>query len=1084
MTDDPSHNTASADGNGLSRDTVRRDMLRANTAVAAVLTVVLLLVLVVVLTAGRSAQNLHRAEQAEAQSRDRLWNSYVAQARATRLTAEAGRKETALQVVSNAAAIRTSSALRTEAIASLALADITPEGDLLPVPREARQAEMDAALEHFAYGDSQGKVFVCSLKDGTKLHSLNARELGPGTRMGVRSTAFSPDGKILAVRYDGGALVVWRLDTQERIIASGIWATNVVIAGMSFTPDSARVAFSDADHDRQISVYDLATAKLLDSAIKVGARTFRFKPATMQVALATDSKVDLLDYPSGEVLQTFPHPTRIFTFTWSPDGSQLAVSCEDGDVYLWDVEHSTQRLLRGHSEPCVRLGFSPDGKVLFTGARDGSTRLWDAALGQLIVVAHDGVAHIFSPDGLRVGFWRMMTSFGVWRVERSSSYFALSCPKADGALLSLDLSPSGRWCLATQSKGFRLWDFQAGDAESFHPVPDLACARLSPDEQAVFLCSPRGLEVWPIAGRQTDGKVDFDTPRRIPLPDSAGARSIALSADGNAAAVELDDLRLAVLDLRASNPPVLIKERWRARNLKSPGSSTGAGRYAISPDGKWVVTGYFFGDRDVPKVWNARTGELVEALDADSSLVTFSSDGKWLGLAGVNQFSVWSVGDWKRANLIQRDEPSYTHGALAFSGDARNLALTRTRQRVQFREALGEEKYCDLVAPVPQSVNSLRLATNDSVLVTASARDVIQVWKLKQLRHELATMRLNWKPGIAPPPTAPTVRAPSWLHVNTTLLLGLAGFGLAAVLSLLTLRRHRLAIERFLAAEGKAAARHRELEVAKVELMHSQKMQALGTLATGIAHDFNNLLSVIRMSSKLIGREARTNAEIQEHVTDIEQAVLQGKSVVGSMLGYARGEDDADAPTDVNAVVENAVSLLSKEFLSGLTLTLALDRHAPLVAVGRGRIEQVLLNLIVNASEAMQGQGKLNIAVHTRSELPELAYVLRPNTATRFVELRVTDSGPGIAPEIRARLFEPFFTTKRSGAKTGTGLGLSLVYSIAQQDGLGLSVESAPGKGATFALVIPVEPIATPVRQMHSSQNDSPVYAGGANDSD
>lgn len=1082
MPGDSSQNTTDQAVGGHSRDAVRRDILRANTAIATVLAVVLLLVLVVVLTAGRSEQNRHRAEQAETESQERLWNSYVAQARATRLTAEAGRKESALQVISNAAAIRTSPALRTEAIASLALADLLPDGGPLTVPKEAGQAEMDAALERFAYGDAKGNVFVCRLKDGAKLISLNAHELGPGTRLGVRSTAFSPDGKTLAVRFDGGALVIWRLDTQERIIASGVWATNVVIAGMSFTPDSARVAFSDADRERQISVYDLATAGLLHSALKAGARTFRFRPGSLQVALATDNKVDLFDYPAETVLQTFPHPTRVFTSAWSPDGSQLAVSCEDGDVYLWDVDRGTQRLLRGHSEPCVRLGFSPDGKVLFTGARDSSTRLWDAALGQLIVVAHDGVAHIFSPDGLRVGFWRMMTSFGVWRVENSSSYFALSCPKADGALLSVDLSPSGRWCLAVQSKGFRLWGFREGNAESFHPIADLACARLSPDEQSVFICSPRGLEAWSMTGGQTNGKVSFDPPRRISLPDSAGARSIALSMDGSAAAVELDDLRLIVLDLRTSNAPVVIKDRWRARNFKSPGSATGAGRFAISPSGDWVVTGYFFGNRDVPKVWNARTGELVTALDADSSLAAFSSDGKWLGLAGVNQFSLWSVGDWKRAKLIQRDEPSYTHGALAFSGDARDLAITRTRQRVQLRAALGEENYCDLVAPVPQSVNSLRLATNGSVLVTASARDVIQVWRLKDLRLGLAAMKLDWQTGVADSPARPAVRAPSWLHVNATLLLGLAGFGLATTLSLLTLRRHRLAIERFLAAEVKAAARHRELEVAKVELMHSQKMQALGTLATGIAHDFNNLLSVIRMSNKLIGREAQANPEIQEHVTDIEQAVLQGKSVVGSMLGYARGEGDANTPTDVNAVVENAVSLLSKEFLSGLTLTLALDRHAPPVAVGRGRIEQVLLNLLVNASEAMQGQGKLNIAVHTRSGLPELAYVLRPNAAARFVELRVSDSGPGITPEIRDRLFEPFFTTKRSGAKTGTGLGLSLVYSIAEQDGLGLSVDSEPGKGATFALVIPVEATASPVRQMHSSQNLSPAYAGGAND--
>jgi signal transduction histidine kinase len=270
------------------------------------------------------------------------------------------------------------------------------------------------------------------------------------------------------------------------------------------------------------------------------------------------------------------------------------------------------------------------------------------------------------------------------------------------------------------------------------------------------------------------------------------------------------------------------------------------------------------------------------------------------------------------------------------------------------------------------------------------------------------------------------------------------------------LRRHREAIAGYLAAETKAAIRNREFEIAKVELMHSQKMQALGSLATGIAHDFNNLLSVIRMSNKLIGRETKANADIQENVAEIEQAVMQGKSVVSSMLGYARTEDAVVGPTDISSVVEDTVSLLSKEFLSGIALTLELDRTAPKVNVSRGRLEQILLNLVVNASEAMQNNGKLKIAVHRCSSLPPKRYALRPATANDFIEMTVADSGPGIAPENQLRLFEPFFTTKRAGAKAGTGLGLSLVYSIAQQDGLGLSVESEPDQGASFTIVVPV----------------------------
>ena len=1056
-----------------ARESVRQDMQRTSTAVGVVLFIVLMLALVIGITGARAARNLQRAEQAEAAGLDRLWNSYVAQARATRLTATAGRRENAVQVVSNAAALRTSPALRTEAVASLALTDLVREDGFATLPREGDQAEMDTALEHYAYGDARGTVFVRKLKDGTEVATLEARDLGPGMQQAVRSAAFSPDGKLLSIRFAGGALVVWNWATGERVLVAGAQATNLVIAGMSYAADSKQFMFSDPDRERQISVFDLEARKILATGIKAGARTFRFRPGSAQVGLATDNKVDLYEHPSEKILRTFEQLTRVFTLAWSPEGAQLAVSCEDGDVYLWDVERGTHRLLRGHSEPCIRIGFSPDGSLLFTGSRDGTTRLWDTALGQLIVSAEDGVGHVFSPDGTRLGFWRLSTLLGTWRVDRSDCYTALVCPKAEGALLSLDLSGAGRWCVATQTKGVRVWDLESGSRESFFPQTGLNSARVSPDGSALLVCTAYGLERWPVLNAtNTNAPLAFGAAEEIQLPDNTGARNIALSAEGRIAAVELTDLRLVVLDLTRNQPPVIFPERWRTANLKGAGSLTGAGRFAISPDGRWVATGYWFGPKDTPRVWDAHTGAVVATLRADTSLVVFSADGQWLGLAGVREFQIYSTRDWQCVAKIPRDEASYTHGALAFLGDGGHIAFTRTRQQVQLREAFGETKFLDLIAPVPQSVNSLRLSLDGGVLATASARDVVQVWRLKNIRRHLATLKLDWGGKSEEPPLRVNAYSSRGLSATTMLLLGLAGFAVVALLSLLTLRRHRVAIERFFAAEANAARRNRELEVAKVELMHSQKMQALGTLATGIAHDFNNLLSVIRMSGKLIGREAKSQSEIQEHVADIEQAVLQGKSVVGSMLGYARAEDGAGEPTDVSAVVEDTVSLLSREFLSGLTLILELNRNAPKVGVSRGRLEQVLLNLIVNASEAMQGQGKLKLTVQVRAQLPARSFALRPAAAPRFVELSVVDSGPGIPPEIQARLFEPFFTTKRSGAKAGTGLGLSLIYNIAEQDGLGVSVASEPGNGATFTLTIPVAE-TTPVRETHSFQTNA-----------
>jgi signal transduction histidine kinase len=156
--------------------------------------------------------------------------------------------------------------------------------------------------------------------------------------------------------------------------------------------------------------------------------------------------------------------------------------------------------------------------------------------------------------------------------------------------------------------------------------------------------------------------------------------------------------------------------------------------------------------------------------------------------------------------------------------------------------------------------------------------------------------------------------------------------------------------------------------------------------------------------------------------------------------------------------VETTLSLLSKQFLSGIQLSLELSPEAQAVALRQGRLEQILLNLVINASEAMQGRGQLKICTHLRSEALNGFPVLRPRAAPRYVELTVRDSGPGIPADLVERIFDPFFTTKRSSSTVGTGLGLSLVYSIAEQGGLGLSVESVPGSGATFSVWIPVAP--------------------------
>ena len=1054
--DFPQHESGT-DGLEAMRESMRHDLNRANTSVGIILVVVLGLAMAAVIAGFHAARSFARAQQAEAAGTERLWNSYVAQAQAVRLIPEAGRREKIFNVASNAAAIRKDAVLRSEALASLALADIEIEQPLRSVPAGIEQVEIDGALTHYAFGNSAGDVLVGDLKDETtNRRAFRAQDLGPGTRLPVRSVVFSPDGTKLAARYSGGAMVLWDLVAGQPLLTSGLAATNYAVAGMTFWGEGNKFSFGDADAEGRITIFDVAAKTNVSSGIHVGTRPFRFQPGTLEVAIATNNQVDLCRYPEETPFQSLQMPTRVYAVAWSPDGTRLAASTEDGDIYVWENAGGSARIFRGHSEPCVRLTFSPDGKLLASGSRDGTTRFWDVAQGQTLVVATEGLANVFSQDGRRVGFWKPSQGYGIWRMVFPENYTLLVCPKSEGAFLSLDLSPSGRWCIATQSKGVRMWDLKKDFRETFIPGTELQSARISPDEAALYVCRGQALERWPMGTNETGVNLDAANRQVVALPGGKGARAIALSLDGHWALVELSDLRLLVMNLDSNSPPVFLAEPSRQASLRTPGSPTGAGRFAISPDGRWAVTGFGVGKEDQPMVWDAQTGKLVTTLPFHSAVVVFSPDGRRLGTAGTATFAVWAVDGWQLLNSFNRDEAGVTQGSMAFMRDRNEIAVTRTRQLAQLRDALTNEAYADLIAPEPQSVNSLRMSLDGGVLVSASATDKLQVWNLDGLRKKLAELQLDWR---IPDPNPAAMAGKPLSHsatVQTTLIASLAGFSVAALFALATLRRHREAIAGYLAAETKTATRNRELEVARVELMHSQKMQALGTLATGIAHDFNNLLSVIRMSAKLIGRETKASPDIQENVAGIEQAVIQARSVIGSMLGYARTDDGGSGPTDVCTVVEDTVSLLSKEFLSGITLTLELNRQAPQVNVSRGGLEQVLLNLVVNASEAMQGSGKLKITIQPRRSLPVHQYVLRPGEAEQFIELTVADSGPGIAPENLLRLFEPFFTTKRSGAKAGTGLGLSLVYSIAQQAGLGLSVESEPDQGATFTIVVPV----------------------------
>jgi signal transduction histidine kinase len=280
-----------------------------------------------------------------------------------------------------------------------------------------------------------------------------------------------------------------------------------------------------------------------------------------------------------------------------------------------------------------------------------------------------------------------------------------------------------------------------------------------------------------------------------------------------------------------------------------------------------------------------------------------------------------------------------------------------------------------------------------------------------------------------------------WQTTLGRMVVGAVGLtGLVMARQLLA-RRHLAALA---AAERARLARQAALEV---QLQQAQKLEAVGLLAGGIAHDFNNILTAIRASAELA---ATSDAASREDVDDIVRAVEHGASLTRQLLAFGRRDAVQVQRFDLRDVVRDMDTMLRRVVTGEIVLRVTLPRSGVPVEMDRGQVEQVLLNLAINARDAMPNGGTLAISVGTT--------VLEAPTAVlgagRYATLAVTDTGHGMTPDVIARMFEPFYTTKPRGR--GSGLGLSTVYAIVSRAGGAIDVTSAVGAGTTFELRLPL----------------------------
>jgi signal transduction histidine kinase len=244
-----------------------------------------------------------------------------------------------------------------------------------------------------------------------------------------------------------------------------------------------------------------------------------------------------------------------------------------------------------------------------------------------------------------------------------------------------------------------------------------------------------------------------------------------------------------------------------------------------------------------------------------------------------------------------------------------------------------------------------------------------------------------------------------------------------------------------------------EQRLLEEQMLHSKKMEAVGQLAGGVAHDFNNLLTIINGYTDLMlarfTREDTTRHDLEE----VRIAGQRAASLTSQLLAFGRRQAMQPTVLDIDVEVAESAKTLRRVLGPDVEIAVESDGGRAQTRADRNQFAQVLLNLAVNAREAMPDGGRLTFATSV-VEFGGTNAGRHPNLAPRrYVRLAISDNGRGMAPDVKARIFEPFFTTKEFGQ--GSGLGLSVAHGIVEQSGGHIEVESEPGRGATFFIYLP-----------------------------
>jgi signal transduction histidine kinase len=1026
------HNSPPPPGRGEQRESIRRNFLRANSAVTIILVAVLGLALAAVLASLRATRHQRLAEQAQEAARTELWHTHISKARAARLGSALDRRQESLRAVASAARIQPSLELRHEAIAALALTDFVLEQSW-PLSDDVTTQGFDKELQRYAVGGTNGDIAVRRVSDNRVvqwLRQTNAEVARPqGSVIGLE---FSPTADRLVARYQRGGAVVWDLDTAKPVFRQAVDRQRQPLSRPRFTSDGRFLVCMTAVPREGVSVFDLATGESV-------AHFPQFKPwmhaaprpGTTMFSVNTETNIVLvLDWRTGQTVMSFPFPAAVQRMAWSSDGKYLALGGNTVDVHLWHVETGHRRILTGHTADVRNLVFDPSGGQLASASWDGTSRIWETRSGRLLGVTEQGFAEQFGA-GIRPS-----------KVHRMH----MGPGPDEASTWAMDLSPDGRWLASLLvDKELVIWDLMNGTTPGRFDMPGVRLLCFHPDRPELYLTSERETAVRKLTFDTTTTPPTLrlgDAPP-IPLPPNFSSHWLALSRNGQTAALgSFFEGRTFVTDLATPEKVVWLKDLGHLTRLEaqSPAASaTGGGTLALSRDGRWAVCGFVHPHGT--KVWDARTGGSVATLSSENTVVEFSPDDRWIAAGDRSQFQLFRSGDWQKVWQVPREGVLLTAGPCAFSPDGRQLAVAKSPQNAAILDTASGNELAQLVAPRPAAIKTIRWSLDGRRIVIGTSENLVQVWELDALRTELASFGLNWDRTATAAAGGPALaRLARPAGVAWALVLGLLAAGVAAPVALLALRRHRRLIEDFANSEALAGQRERELQVER----DAGKLKS--SFVSMVSHEFRTPLGVITASTGNLQRyfSRLSEAERAQLLGDITSSTSRMKDLIEEVLLLGKVESGAmkcqPVSVDLPALCRRAIAEVMAatggtrlvEFRSDI-----LNREALL---DETLSSILLINLLDNAVKYSQAGGVVSLNLQRDG---------------RYAVLEVRDQGIGIPLADQKQLFKSFHRGLNVGALPGTGLGLTIVKRCVDLHGGRISFVTSELHGTTFTVRLP-----------------------------